>query len=357
MTTAASERQRAEPVPVPVMEVSAALVGELIAAGRSQRSALELAGVARSAWHYRTQPRPRVPDPVPHTDRRSAAWLSVAEQEAITVKLRAAFAQGASVYQGFYEALDAGDPVASLSSWHRIARRLEPDRPRQRRATHPASAVPSLVATAPCQVWSWDITKLKGPYRGVCFEFYVALDVFSRMIVAWRVEEHEKDHLARQMFQQAFDEHQAQPLVVHSDGGPSMTSKTLTTFFRDLGIELSRNRPRVSNDNPYSESLFKTAKYLPGYPAYFTTIEHARGWAIDFVHWYNHQHRHTGLEGHTPATVHNGTWTQIHAQREQTLHALHAAHPDRFHHRPALKTPMAQVAINHQIDNNRLQTG
>lgn len=173
--------------------VTAALVAALVTAGLSQRRALALAGMSSSTWHYRKHPRRSVSNPVPHSQRRAEFWLAAHEQDRILTLLAAAFALGKSVYQAFYEALDAHDPVASLSSWYRLARRLEPQRPLRRRRTHRASAIPSLVATAPLQVWSWDITKLKGPYRGVCYELYVVVDVFSRMIVAWRVEEHEDD--------------------------------------------------------------------------------------------------------------------------------------------------------------------
>lgn len=339
------------------MALTVALVTALIAAGLSQRTSLVLAGVSRSSWHYRSRPRTPVADPVPHTQRRASSWLSVADQDRITAYLQAAFTRGWSVYQAFYQALDALDPVASLSSWYRIARALEPQRPVRRRATHRASAIPSLLATGPLQVWSWDITKLKGPYTRVTYELYVVIDVFSRKIVAWRVEEHESDDLARDMFQAAFAAHGAQPAVVHSDGGPAMKSNTLTGLFRDLGVQVSRNRPRVSNDNPYSESLFKTAKYTPTYPAYFTSLEQARDWVTGFVSWYNHEHRHSSLEGHTPATVHDGTWSSVHDQRVATMARLHEQHPERFHRPPTVKTPMAQVAINHTTTTDRLQTG
>lgn len=339
------------------MDVTVWLVTALTAAGLSQRAALGLAGMSRSSWHYRTHPRPKVADPVPHTQRRALSWLSAPERARIEARLRDAFAAGRSVYHGFYTALDAGDPVASLSSWYRIARCMEEQRPARRRARHRSSAIPSLVASAPFQVWSWDITKLKGPYRGVTYELYVVIDVFSRMITAWRLETHEDDDLAKEMFQQAFARAGTCPRVVHSDGGPAMKSKTLTGLFHELGVEVSRNRPRVSNDNPYSESMFKTAKYAPTYPAYFTSIEQARAWVEDFVAWYNHEHYHSALEGHTPASVHDGTWTEVHHRRVATMAALHAAHPERFSKPPQIKTPMAHVAINHEISNDRLQTG
>lgn len=347
----------AEPV-ADVVSVTAVLVNSLIDAGLSQRAALGAAGMSRSTWHYRSHPRPRAASPVPHTSRRATSWLTTAEQGAIAAKLTTGFAQGWSVYHSFYEALDAGEPVASLSSWYRLARTLaDARRPVRRTRKHRASAMPSLVVDAPMQAWSWDITHLKGPYRRVTYQLYVAIDVFSRMIVTWRLEAREDDDLARDMFEAAFLHHRARPKIVHSDGGPSMTSNTLTGLFAILGIEVSRNRPRVSNDNPYSEALFKTAKYAPSYPAYFTDIDHARTWAETFVAWYNHEHHHASLEGHTPADVHTGTWRHIHHQRVATMDRLYAQHPERFTSRPQVKTPMATVGINHPITTDRLQTG
>jgi len=358
VATAPAASAAAEPAGVDVLAVTAGLVTALVAAGLSQRRSLTLAGMARSSWHYRCRPRARVSDPVPHTARRAGSWLSEPEREAITANLQAAFSLGRSVYHGFYTALDAGNPVACLSSWYRLAREhLQPHRPTRRRATARSSAIPSLLAQAPLQIWSWDITHLKGPYRRVTYQLYCVIDVFSRMIVAWRLEEHEDDDLAKAMFEAAFTVYDARPTVVHSDGGPSMKSNTLTGLFADLGIEVSRNRPRVSNDNPYSESLFKTAKYAPTYPAFFTSLDQARAWVEQFVPWYNHKHYHSSLEGHTPASVHDGTWKEVHAQRVTTMARLHAQHPERFTRAPVIKTPMAQVAINHKISDDRLQTG
>ena len=341
-----------------VLEVSAALVTALIGAGFSQRAALELAGVSRSTWHYRTRPRVAVADPMPHAKRRSASWLSAEEREQVTTKLQAAFAARKSVYQAYYDALDAGDPVASLATWYRIARTItQAHRPVRRTRKHRATVMPSLLVTGPDQAWSWDITHLKGPYRGMSYQLYLALDVFSRMVTGWRVETREDDQMAAEMFEQAFQVRGVLPRIVHSDGGAAMTSRTLGDLFADLGITTSRNRPRVSNDNPYSEALFKTAKYTPHYPAHFTDLDHARTWTSRFVEDYNHRHHHVGLEGHTPHDVHHGTWVQVHHQRVATMTAIYQTHPERFSTRPRIRTPMAQVAINHPTTDERLQTG
>jgi putative transposase len=341
-----------------------ALVEQLKTAGLSQTKALALLGIAPAAWHYRKHPRPRRTDPTPHTQRRSTAWLSEAELREILAMQAAAFVDDKSVHQAFYEALDAGTPIASLKTWYRVCTahlnhlrpvRAQVVRPRRK---HSSASMPQWDADAVGQVWCWDITMLPGPYKGVSFCFYMAMDVFSRKIVAWRVEEHEDDDLARAMFEAAFAAQGLTPRLVHSDRGAAMTSRTLTGLFALLGINASKNRPRVSNDNPYAETLFKTAKHAGfGYPRYFQTLEEARAWVAGFVHKYNTEHRHRGLEGHTPANVHDGSWIEIHHQRQATVDALYAEHPERFNKPPKIKTPLAQTVLNQKKPAYRLQTG
>ncbi|MCZ2111402.1 MAG: DDE-type integrase/transposase/recombinase [Dehalococcoidia bacterium] len=334
------------------------LVGQLGAAGLSQNKTLSLLGISTATWHYRRNPRPAVTDPVPQGLRRSASWLCPAERDEILAMQAAAFLDDKSVHQAYYEALDAGTPVASLKTWYRLCvahlQHVRPVRPRRKRSS---AAMPQWTADAVGQVWCWDITMLPGPYRGVSYCFYMVMDVFSRKIIAWRVEEHENDDLARDMFEQAVAAEELSPQLVHSDRGAAMTSRTLTGLFALLGITASKNRPRVSNDNPYAESMFKTAKYGGfGYPRYFKTLEQARAWAQNFVTTYNTEHRHSNLEGHTPASIHDGTWIQIHHQRQTTVDALYAAHPERFRTPPKIKTPLALTALNHQKTEHRLQT-
>lgn len=330
----------------------------LTGAGASERSALRLIGLSRSSWRYRTHPRDRVSNPVPHAQRGGKHWLSPQEQAAILDRIQEAFQAQISVYEAFYAALDAGDPIASLSSWHRLARRLEPQRPSHRKAQQRSSAIPELTTNQALQLWSWDISKLPLPLRGEYLEFYVVIDVFSRYIVGWRVEETESDELAKEMMEQAFAAEGATPQVIHSDGGASMRSNTLLEFYDELSIATTKNRPRVSNDNPYSEAAFKTAKYRPEYPQTFNTLDQAREWARQFVTWYNDQHAHSGLEGHTPASIHHDTWRPVHHARQATLDALYEAHPERFTRgRPQLKTPLAAATINQPKTKKRLQTG
>lgn len=315
--------------------------------GLSQRRALDLIGLSRGSLHHRRHPRPRVDTPVPHTARRWAAWLAPDEVAVIAGHVKTAFQQGNSVHQAFYEALDAGTPVASLSSWHRIARTLEVDRPARSTGKRGTVVAPTWSATGPMQVWSWDITKLKGRFRRSFHDFYVVVDVYSRKITGWRVEDRESGELAQQMFTTAITDHGGQvPRIVHSDGGSAMVSKPLVALLEDLGVELSRNRPRVSNDNPYSESLFKTAKYRPDVPTFFNDLDHARSWASAFVSWYNNHHRHSALAGHTPNSVHDGSWAQIQTRRQAAMDALYNAHPERFTQPARLATPPARVALN-----------
>jgi putative transposase len=334
------------------------LVGELTGLGLAQRRVLPLLGLASSTWHYRNHPRPRATDPVPQSQRAYTCRLDPVEQEQILHLLKVAFAGGDSVFQAWYDALDAGDPVASMSTWYRLARRLEPERPIRARRSRRATAMPQFEATRPNQVWCWDISKLPGTYLGQWYCLYVVLDVFSRYVLAWRVEEVEDDGLAKAMFEQAIvDQGGVVPRIVHSDGGASMMSTTLAELYRDLGITRSRNRPRVSNDNPHMESWFKTAKYSPGYPKSFADLDHARAWAQGIITPYNGDHHHSSLEGHTPQAVHDGSWIQTHRQREATMQTLALKHPDRYRGQQSLKTPYATVRLNQQKSEERLQTG
>ena len=163
-----------------------------------------------------------------------------------------------------------------------------------------------LKATGPQQIWSWDITDLRSPWRGVAFKAYSIIDIYSRKIVGWRVEERECDDLAVDMFEAAFADH-GLPAVVHADSGPAMRSTVLKDLLADLEIGQTHNRPRVSNDNPFSESEFRTMKYRPNYPGTFTDLDAARAWVSHYVSWYNQHHRHSGIALFTPDEVHNGS--------------------------------------------------
>ncbi|WP_157108442.1 IS3 family transposase [Aldersonia kunmingensis] len=326
----------------------------------SQRQALRLAGLSRSTWHYRSKPRPAVPNPVHQKDRAYRSRIGEADRAVISEKITAGWRAGHSVDHSFASCWDGGVMLASRRSWWRIAATIadqstRPVTPRRAGTTGPRPA-PVLKATGPNQIWSWDITDLRSPWRGVAFKAYSVIDIYSRMIVGWRVEERESDHLAVDMFAHAVTRH-GRPTVVHADSGPAMRSTALKDLLSGLGIDQTHNRPRVSNDNPFSESEFRTMKYRPTYPRTFTEIDTARAWVTDYVSWYNQHHRHSGIALFTPADVHHGTWARHWQQRDHALQAYYTAHPERFRNRPTTPAPDAIVGINlaTETEPNRLQ--
>ena len=282
------------------------------------------------AGHYRAQqarrlgPTPRRPSAVNAlTDTERGHVLDVLTSDRFVDK---------SVAQVWATLLDEGTYLCSQSSMHRILRANRAAGERRSQATHPTQAIPELVASGPGQVWSWDITKLRGPTRGVYFDLYVILDIFSRYVVAWTVAAREDSLIAKELMETAMGTHGI-PEVIHADRGTSMTSKPVAQLLVDLGVTRSHSRPRVSNDNPYSEAAFKTLKYCPAFPENFGSLADARAFGDQFFSYYNHEHRHSGIGLHTPASVHHGTAGQIRAMRQQTLDGAYAAHPHRFGHR------------------------
>lgn len=225
--------------------------------------------------------------------------------------------------------LDQGIYLGSIATMYRVMRENAQVRERRRQARHPARTRPELVATGPRQVYSWDITKLKGPVKGVYFDAYVMIDVYSRYIVGVRVHARESGPLAQDMMRDVFGVHGI-PHVVHADRGTSMTSKPVADLLEDLGVTRSHSRPKVSNDNAYSEAWFKTLKYAPVFPDRFAGLADARAFMSDFVAWYNEAHHHAGIGLHTPAEVHYGRHHAVRAARQQTLATARAAHPERF---------------------------
>lgn len=315
----------------------------------SQRQALKWAGVSRSTWHYRTRPRSRVVDPIRQKDRAYRSRISATDRALIEGKITAGWAAGHSVDHSFASAWDAGVMLGSRRSWWRIAAEMadqsaRPEVPTKRRTTTPRAA-PVLEATGPGQVWSWDITDLRSPWRGIAFKGYSIIDIYSRKIVGWRVEEREVDDLAVEMFQTAFADH-GKPRVVHADSGPAMRSNVLKTLLAELGVGRTHNRPRVSNDNPFSESEFRTMKYRPNYPGTFEDLDQARAHMGSYVPWYNSAHKHSGIALFSPDQVHDGSWKQRWQQRDMAQQAYYEAHPERFRQRPRTPAPAGIVGIN-----------
>lgn len=327
----------------------------LTAATGSQRQALTLAGLSRSTWHYRANPRDRVADAIPQKDRAYPSRISPADRAVIASKITTGWAGGHSVDHSFASTWDDGVMLASRRSWWRIAADHEdqsarPIAPTGRGSTTPRK-VPVLEATGPGQVWSWDITDLRSPWRGVAFKAYSIIDIFSRKLVGCRVEEREADQLAVDMFTDSFGQH-GLPQVVHADSGPAMRSALLKDLLEDLGIDETHNRPSVSNDNPFSESEFRTMKYRPNYPGTFETIEEARAYVDWYVPWYNENHKHSGIALFSPNQVHDGTWRALWDQRDQTHQAYYHAHPERFRSRPRTPAPADTVGINRPKNEN-----
>jgi len=315
--------------------------------------------LSRSTWHYRSHPRTPKTEPVPQRDRAYRSRISETDRAVIADKILAGWLAGVSVDHSFASMWDAGVMRASRRSWWRIASAIADQSARPTAPTRSTNKTPRVApvlrATGPQQIWSWDITDLRTPWRGVAFKAYSVIDIYSRKIVGWRVEERECDDLAVEMFTTAFDLH-GLPAVVHADSGPAMRSTALKDHLADLNVAQTHNRPRVSNDNPFSESEFRTMKYRPNYPGTFTELDAARAWVDSYVSWYNQHHRHSGIALFTPDTVHNGTWAQHWDRRDHALQAYYDAHPERFRNRPHTKRPNPVVGINIPDENepNRL---
>lgn len=325
----------------------------------SQRRALAMIDLSRSTWHYRSTPRPKVADPLPHKDRAYPSRICQADRAMIADRIIAGWQTGTSVDHAFASSWDLGVMLASRRSWWRIAAAITDQSTRPVAPTRSASKTPRqapvLKATGPQQIWSWDITDLRSPWRGVAFKAYSIIDIYSRKIVGWRVEERECDDLAVDMFETAFAGH-GLPAVVHADSGPAMRSTVLKDLLSDLEIGQTHNRPRVSNDNPFSESEFRTMKYRPNYPGVFDDLDAAHAWVHSYVSWYNQHHRHSGIALFTPEEVHSGAWTRQWTQRDHALQTYYDAHPERFRNRPRTNSPSPVVGINlpAQTDTDRL---
>jgi len=309
----------------------------------STSRACTLLGKAR-ATHYRRQAPPRLGPP----PRRPAPpnKLTEAECQHVLVLLRSPTYCDLAPAQVWARLLDDGVYLCSISTMYRLLACAGQSRERRRQRTHPAKKKPELTATAPNQVWSWDITKLPGPTRGVYYELFVIIDIHSRYVVGWTVAAAETGQLAEAFIAETLAAQGVEPgqLTLHADRGTSMTSTPVAQLLVDLGVARSHSRPHVSNDNPYSEAQFKTLKYCPAFPTRFGSIADARAFATAFFEHYNHIHRHAGIGLHTPASVHYGTVGEIRAQRAAALDAAYTANPARFNHRRPVPPELPTVA-------------
>jgi putative transposase len=284
-------------------------------------------GVPRSSLYRARHPKPAA-KPRPTPERA----LSQSEKAAIRQKLNSERFWDSSPRQVYATLLDEGTYLCHWRTMYRILNEHNEVSERRNQLEHPTYTKPELLATGPNQLWSWDITKLKGPAKWTYYYLYVILDVFSRYVVGWMIAERESASLARELIAATCTKQGIQPeqLTLHADRGSSMRSKPVALLLADLGVTKTHSRPYVSNDNPYSEAQFKTMKYRPDYPDRFGCLADARSWARSFFQWYNHQHRHSGVGLMTPATVHYDQAHIVSQQRQQVLQAAYAAHPERF---------------------------
>ena len=297
------------------------------------------------AWVYRDRARQRGMGPRPVRCRpQPPLSLSDAEQQVLLGVLdseRFMEVAPASIYATL---LDEGRYLGSIRTMYRLLAAQHQSGERRRQRVHPVYTKPELLAVRPNEVWSWDITKVKGPAKWTCFHLYVILDIFSRYVVGWMIALRESAELAEQLIGDTVAKQQIVPgtLTLHADRGTSMRSKPVAALLVDLEVTKSHSRPHVSDDNPYSEAQFKTLKYRPDFPERFGSIEDARVHCQQFFHWYNTVHRHSGIGMMPPEAVHYGRAEALTAQRALTLEAAFSAHPLRFKRKtpkpPALPT-------------------
>jgi putative transposase len=296
-------------------------------------SACRALGVSRATAYRHRSPTPPA---ATHSRRRSPLALSDEERAAVLAELHAERFVDASPAAVYATLLDEGTYLASERTMYRLLASNAEVRERRNQLRHPAYARPELLATGPNELWSWDITKLKGPATWTWFYLYVLLDVFSRYVPGWMVATAESAALAERLIADSVARQgiAGDQLTIHADRGSSMRSRPVALLLADLGIAKSHSRPHVSNDNPYSEAQFKTLKYRPGFPARFGSLEDARTFCRSFFTWYNTEHRHSGIALYTPADVHHGRVPDLERARADVLAGAYATHPERFVRRP-----------------------
>lgn len=321
------------------------------------KSACQVLGLPRATARRRLAPPRQGPQPArPPSPRK----LTEPERQAVLEALHSERFQDQPPRQVYAELLDEGTYLASPRTMYRLLAAEGEVRERRDQREARTHAIPRLVATRPHEVWSWDISKLATYTPGVFLNLYLVLDLFSRYPVAWMVAERENSALAKQLIGDAIARYELSPgsVTIHNDRGAPMTSLGFIDLLAELGVQRSVSRPRVSNDNPFSEACFKTVKYQPDYPGRFRDVAHARRWCAEFFRWYTHQHHHSGLALFTPADVFFGRVEALASKRRAALNVAYEAHPERFvQGRPTLPLPPSVVTINPIDPGAPLQTG
>jgi putative transposase len=291
-------------------------------------AACQALGVPRSTFYRARQPKTES-KPRPTPERA----LKPEEKAQVLQVLNSEPFQDCAPREVYATLLD--EQQRYLCSWrtmYRILKEHQQVRERRDQLRHPTYVKPELLATGPNQLWSWDITKLRGPVKWTYYYLYVILDVYSRYVPGWLIADCESSQLAKHLIVETCTKQgiQQSQLTLHADRGSAMVSKPVALLLADLGVTKTHSRPHVSNDNPFSEAHFKTLKYRPGYPDRFGSIEDARLWARLFFEWYNQAHHHSGIGLLTPETVHYGLASAVIAQRQKVLQVAYEAHPERF---------------------------
>jgi putative transposase len=272
--------------------------------------------------------------------------LSDKERDRVRSILNSERFQDQSPRQVYAALLDEDEYLCHWRTMYRVLNKHNEVRERRNQLRHPTYSKPELLATGPNQLWSWDITKLRGPVTWTYYYLYVMLDVYSRYVVGWLLAERESAVLAQELTAAAYSkqEIEAGQLTIHADRGSAMIAKSMALLMSDLGVNKSHSRPHVSDDNPYSEAQFRTLKYSPGYPNRFGSLHDARQWCQRFFAWYNREHHHSGLALLTPADVHYGRAKERLSQRQVVRQRAYRAHPERFVN-GAPATPMLPAAV------------
>jgi len=309
------------------------------------RAACAAVGESR-ARHYRRHrksPAPPRPERVVTPQPRA---LTEAEREEVREVLNSPDHVDEAPATVYAKLLDEGVYLASVPTMYRILREHDEVGDRRRHATHPARVKPELVATRPNQVYSWDITKLHGPAKWTYYYLYSIIDIYSRYVPGWMLARAERASLAEALMAETIEKQgiRAGELTIHSDRGSPMIAKPVAHLLADLGVTKSHSRPHVSNDNPYSESHFRTLKYRPDFPKTFGSFEDAHDHCGRFFAWYNDDHRHSGIGFHTPADVHYGRAELVRERRGRVLNLAYAAHPERFVRKPPTPPELPTVA-------------
>jgi putative transposase len=306
-------------------------------------------GVAHSTYYRRKRPVLVGKITASQKCRVPGRGLTQQEQERVVSDLNSDRFKDMAPPQVYSILLDEGVFHCSISTMYRLLRKRGEINERRKQRSHVPAQRPELLATGPNQVWSWDITKLKGPRKWRYLHLFVVIDVFSRFVVGWCIAQKSNARIAEALLQDAVVREKIKPgeLTIHADNGGEMTSITVAELLTDLGVVKSHSRPHTSNDNPFSESHFKTMKYRPEIPARFESVEQARFIFRKLFHWYNQVHRHSSLALLTPATVHMGKAHEVTRARAGVLSAAYSAHPERFVNKPPVPAaPPTEVWIN-----------